>query len=102
MYVYVYVGGFSYFQIWAMIVIISPEIMASMISMSPILTSSRDVIFLCDNDDNNNDTGISFNISAKHIKTDNDICNGTLIPLEGSYISVVQEVLYFCTFIKNF
>ncbi|CAL8107343.1 unnamed protein product [Orchesella dallaii] len=34
-------GGFSWFQLWAAVVTISPEISAAMISLSPILTGSH-------------------------------------------------------------
>ncbi|OXA36584.1 Organic cation transporter protein [Folsomia candida] len=75
-------GGFSWFQMWAMVVIISPEIVAAMIALSPVLTGSSDVLFVCETL-----TGRSFNISAEDIKTD-DVCDGILRPMGHHYTSV--------------
>lgn len=68
-----------------MVVVISPEIVAAMIALSPILTGSSDVLFHCQSLG-----GANFNISGKDIKTD-DVCDGTLTAWEP-HTSVVQEV----------
>jgi hypothetical protein len=41
------IGGFSWFQIWATLVIILPEIPAAMISVAPVFTGASYVPFTC-------------------------------------------------------
>jgi len=75
-----------------MIVIISPELVAAMIALSPVLTSSNEVLFYCDFG-SEYEASVFFTANEINKLQDSvDVClNGTLRPF-GTFTSVVQEV----------
>jgi hypothetical protein len=45
--VYAKLGGYSWFQFWITVIMLLPEIPASMISIAPVFTGTSNVRFLC-------------------------------------------------------
>lgn len=70
-----------------MFVIMSPELVAAMVALSPIITGSSDVPFVCEGEYGEP----LFTISGKDVGS-LEVCNGTLKPEGSVFTSVVQEV----------
>jgi hypothetical protein len=78
-----------------MIVIISPELVAAMVALSPVLTGSSDVPFYCDMSWSGGDNIVltADQINKLEIGDEGGCYNGTFRP-HGTFTSVVQEVGY--------
>ena len=82
------IGGYSWFQLFATIVIILPEIPASMIAISPILTGTSQVAYECETED-----GI-YSLTQSNVCSYKNCTGPVSAPAHpaSAFTSIVQEV----------
>jgi len=95
-------GGYSWFQIWATLVVILPEIAAAMIAVAPVFTGTSNVAFTCVTPIQvvplAQDPRAVLTKGTMYSGMDEFICSSNCSnrqPLGFSYASVVQEVSIF-------
>jgi hypothetical protein len=83
-------GGYSWFQFWATIILVLPEIPSAMLAISPVLTGSSNVLFHCETEAA--EGSLRLNLTQDNVCSFRN-CTGNISGAEASkFTSIVQEV----------
>lgn len=98
-------GGYSWFQLWATLVLLLPEIPGAMLSFLPVFTTTNNVEFICEQE-NGEMKSVILGLDMNYFCSN---CTSLYAPptttdkrnlYYANYGSVVQEVIRFIHFAK--